>query len=295
MTTAAQTPHLDVNCRHDFVLLFDVADGNPNGNPDAGNMPRTDYETGHGLVTDVAVKRKVRDYVDVARGGEERFKIYVQRESYLTDTRARVFGNQKLERDKARQWMCSQFYDIRTFGAVMGMKRHNAGQVRGPIQLGFARSIDPIFPMDIGISRVALENPGERVQDDGGDTEAPTHGTFGSKWVVPYGLYRAYGSFNPHFAAQSGADEEDLGLFWQALQMMWDVDRSSARGMMACRGLYVFSHESSLGNAPAASLFDRVAVTRREGVETPRAFADYDVTVGEDQFPSGVELTRLVG
>ena len=295
MASTTQTPHLDVNRRHDFVLLFDVADGNPNGNPDAGNMPRTDYETGHGLVTDVAVKRKVRDYVDVARGGEERFKIYVQRESYLTDTRARVFGNQKLERDKARQWMCSQFYDIRTFGAVMGMKQHNAGQVRGPIQLGFARSIDPIFPMDIGISRVALENPGERVQDDGGDAEAPTHGTFGSKWVVPYGLYRAHGSFNPHFAAQSGADKEDLGLFWQALQMMWDVDRSSARGMMACRGLYVFSHESSLGNAPAASLFDRVVVRRREGVETPRTFADYEVTVSEDQFPSGVELTRLAG
>jgi CRISPR-associated protein Csd2 len=212
------TPYLDVNRRHDFVLLFDVTDGNPNGDPDAGNLPRTDPETTHGLVTDVAIKRKVRDWVDEARGNEGRFKIYVQRESYLTETRARVFGRRADGRKdvppaEARQWMCEEFYDIRMFGAVMSMKENNAGQVRGPVQLTFARSADPISYLDISIARVALER-GEKPATPEDDIAAPTHGTLGRKAIVPYGLYRAHGFFNPHFARQTGVTSEDLELFW---------------------------------------------------------------------------------
>lgn len=308
MTTATQQTHLDLNRRHDFVLLFDVTDGNPNGDPDAGNLPRLDPETMQGLVTDVALKRKVRDWADLTRGEEGRFKIYVQhRGAALNALHRRAYeelgikstgSKQKREEvDRAQEWMCANFYDVRIFGAVM-TTGVNCGQVRGPVQLTFARSVDPVVPLDLSITRVAVTREDEAgyISGDGEDEGAGGKETeMGRKAIVPYGLYRAHGFFNPHFAAQSGADQEDLSLFWQALQMMWDADRSSARGMMACRGLYVFSHESSLGNAPAASLFDRVAISRREGVETPRAFTDYQVTVSEDQLPGGVELTRLVG
>jgi CRISPR-associated protein Csd2 len=291
----------DVTRRHDFVLLFDVIDGNPNGDPDAGNMPRMDSYTGEGLVSDVAIKRKVRDYVDVARGTEQRYKIYVQHSTYLTDTRARVFadrGGKTVPPSEARQWMCDEFYDIRMFGAVMGMKQHNAGQVRGPLQMTFARSCDQITPLDIQIARVALER-GEKSQateeeGEGGPAEA-THGTFGRKALVPYGLYRAHGFFNPHFAEKTGATKEDLELFWQALLQMWDLDRSAARGMLACRGLYVFSHASPLGDAPAHTLFDRVQIERHGDVVAPRSFRDYTVTVAKEGLPEKITLTTLVG
>ena len=300
MTTTTPAVHADPARRHDFVLLFDVADGNPNGDPDAGNAPRIDPETMQGLVTDVAIKRKVRDYVDAARGGEQRYKIYVQRESYLTDTRARVFGERANGSDPepraAREWMCDEFFDIRMFGAVMSMKERNAGQVRGPVQFTFARSVCSIFPADHTIGRVALENAGERREGNEGDEQqAPTHGTLGRKATVPYALYRAYGFFNPHYAAQTKADADDIELFWLALRMMWDLDRSAARGLMACRGLYVFSHEHRLGNAPAGDLFGRVAVARRNAAAPPRAFADYEVTIDDGNMPNGVSLTRLVG
>lgn len=300
MTTTTAAVHTDPDRRHDFVLLFDVQDGNPNGDPDAGNAPRVDPETMHGLVTDVAIKRKVRDYVDAARGEERRHKIYVQRESYLTDARGRVFGERANGSDPeprtAREWMCDEFWDIRMFGAVMSMKERNAGQVRGPVQFTFARSVDPVFPTDHTIGRVALENAGERQeQRDGDEQQAPTHGTLGRKATVPYALYRAHGFFNPHFAQQTGADADDLDLFWLALRMMWDLDRSASRGLVACRGLYVFSHENRLGNAPASDLFDRVAASRRDGTSPPRAFGDYEVTIGGERMPDGVELTRLVG
>lgn len=308
MTTATHQAHTDVNRRHDFVLLFDVTDGNPNGDPDAGNLPRLDPETMQGLVTDVALKRKVRDWADLTRGEEGRFKIYVQhRGAALNALHRRAYEElglkstgakqARVDVDKAREWMCANFYDVRIFGAVM-TTGVNCGQVRGPVQLTFARSIDPVVPLDLSITRVAVTREEEAgyVSSDGDDEGAGGKETeMGRKAVVPYGLYCAYGFFNPHFAAQSGADEEDLSLLWQALQMMWDVDRSSARGMMACRGLYVFSHESKIGNAPAASLFDRVAAGRREDVETPRAFADYEVSVNEHALPDGVTLTRLVG
>lgn len=295
MTTAIAR-HTDIARRHDFVLLFDVADGNPNGDPDAGNLPRVDPETMQGLVTDVAIKRKVRDYVDLARGSEQRFKIYVQHEAYLTDTRSRVFGERapgqkNISINDGRAWMCDEFFDIRMFGAVMSMKEANAGQVRGPTQLTFARSIDPIVPLDLAIVGPAQNQVQSKRSDD---DETDKFGTMGRKSLVPYGLYRAHGFFNPHFAKQTGATAEDLDLFWTALQMMWDLDRSASRGMMACRGLYIFTHESSLGNAPAHKLLERVAVNRREAVVAPRAFGDYTVAVNDAELPQGVTLTRLV-
>ena len=294
MTTATDAVHADPGRRHDFVLLFDVQDGNPNGDPDAGNAPRVDPETMHGLVTDVALKRKVRDYVDAAHGSERRHKIYVQRESYLAEARGRVFGERANGPDPeprtAREWMCDEFWDIRMFGAVMSMKENNAGQVRGPVQITFARSADPVFATEHTIGRVALENAGERADDE---QAAPIHGTLGRKATVPYALYRAHGFFNPHFAQQTGADAADLALLWLALRMMWDLDRSASRGLMACRGLYVFSHEHPLGNAPASDLFDGIAVSRRAGAPPPRAFGDYEVAIASGDMPDGVTLSRL--
>ena len=211
MTTTALA-HTDVERRHDFVLLFDVQDGNPNGDPDAGNLPRVDPETTQGLVTDVSLKRKVRDWVDASGKDQARYKIYVQRESYLTETRGRVFGErsegrQGVPHTEVRQWMCEEFFDIRMFGAVMSMREFNAGQVRGPLQLTFARSIDPILPLDSSIARVALER-GERPEGRGDDDrEAPTHGTLGRKAIVPYALYLGHGFFNP---ALRPTDRSDL-------------------------------------------------------------------------------------
>lgn len=289
--------HLDVAHRHDFVLLFDVSDGNPNGDPDAGNLPRVDPETMQGLVTDVALKRKVRDYVDADRGDQARYKIYVQHGSFLTDARKRVFGSRgpdakDVSPDRARRWMCEEFFDVRMFGAVMSMKEFNAGQVRGPVQMTFARSIDPIVPLDLSIVGPA-QSAGE-ASNESGDGEGRAYGTMGRKALVPYGLYLSYGFFNPHFAAQTGATEDDLALFWQALQAMWDLDRSASRGRLACQGLYVFSHGSPLGNAPAQSLFERVRVERRPEVAAPRRFDDYVVDVRAEDLPAGVTLTCLV-
>jgi CRISPR-associated protein Csd2 len=298
MTTATSTAHTDPARKHDFVLAFDVQDGNPNGDPDAGNMPRIDPETMQGLVTDVSLKRKVRDYVDVARGNEPRFKIYVQHGAFLSDTRKRLFAEKKTVGKQpdpvtARGWMCAEFFDVRMFGAVMSMKENNAGQVRGPLQFTFGRSIDPVVPTD-----VAIVGPAQNEKDvnrSGAEDEAKNYGTMGRKSLVPYGLYRAYGFFNPHFAAQTGANAEDLVLLWQSLQGMWDLARSSSKGLLACRGLYVFSHESSLGNTPAQDLFARVAIARKAGVEAPRQFTDYTVTVDDAALPAGVTLKRLVG
>ena len=299
----------DVNRRHDFVLLFDVTDGNPNGDPDAGNLPRVDPETMHGLVTDVSLKRKVRDWVDAARGDEARFKIYVQKEGEALNAKHRrayeaieikPTGSKQSrgDVDKARAWMCDNFYDIRLFGAVMSTGV-NCGQVRGPVQFTFARSLDPVVPLDLSITRVAVtreEDANIVAAEDGSDAAASGKQTeMGRKAIVPYGLYRAHGFFTPHFADKTGVDAEDLREFWRALQMMWDLDRSSARGLMACRGLYVFSHASKLGEAPAHTLFERVSVSRNGAGQAPRGFGDYDVRVDDGDLPAGVELTRLVG
>lgn len=296
--------HLDTARRHDFVLLFDVSDGNPNGDPDAGNLPRVDPETMQGLVTDVAIKRKVRDWVNVKQGGEASYKIYVQSGEALNTKHERAYtelglkstGAKQTPDDvgKARNWMCQNFYDIRMFGAVM-TTGVNCGQVRGPVQITFARSIDPIVPLDLSITRVAVTKPEDMkvvVAEDGTGKEGKQT-EMGRKALVPYGLYRTHGFFNPHFARQTGATAEDLALFWEALQMMWDLDRSSSRGMMACQGLYVFSHESSLGNAPAQRLFERIDETTER--TAPRSFKDYTVTVNDLDLPGGVQLTRLVG
>ena len=299
----------DVNRRHDFVLLFDVTDGNPNGDPDAGNLPRVDPETMHGLVTDVSLKRKVRDWVDAARGDEARFKIYVQKEGEALNAKhRRAYEDLGLKStgskqsrgdvDKARAWMCDNFYDIRLFGAVMSTGV-NCGQVRGPVQFTFARSLDPVVPLDLSITRVAVtreEDANIVAAEDGSDAAASGKQTeMGRKSLVPYGLYQARGFFTPHFAAQTGVDAEDLREFWRALQMMWDLDRSSSRGLMACRGLYVFSHASKLGEAPAHTLFERVSVSLNGAGQTPRGFGDYDVRVDDGDLPAGVDLTRLVG
>ena len=299
--TATPPAHTDVGRRHDFVLFFDVQDGNPNGDPDAGNFPRVDPETMQGLVTDVSLKRRVRDWVDALSMDRPRYKIYVQRESYLTETRSRVFEEQARGREgfrlsEVQQWMCQEFFDVRMFGAVMSMREYNAGQVRGPVQLTFARSIDTIFPSDSRIARVALERRGERQEgQQRDDLAAPTHGTLGRKATVPYGLYQGYGFFNPHFAGRTGVARQDLEIFWSALVNMWDLDRSASRGLMACRGLYVFSHESPLGNAPAHHLFERIDVRRNDGVEVPRRFGDYTVTLSDASLPPNVTLTVLEG
>jgi CRISPR-associated protein Csd2 len=303
---ASQT-HLDVTRRHDFVLLFDVQDGNPNGDPDAGNMPRVDPETMQGLVTDVSIKRKVRDWVHLARGTDDAYKIYVQSGGEALNTKhERAYKalnisstgtkQRREDVDQARDWMCSNFYDIRMFGAVM-TTGVNCGQVRGPIQLTFARSIDTVTPLDVSITRVAVtraEDAAVAVADDGsGTTGKQTE--MGRKALIPYGLYRAHGFFNPSLASQTAASEDDLSLFWEALQLTWDVDRSASRGLMACRGLYVFSHERPLGNAPAHRLFEKVTVLRRPDVEAPRAFTDYEVLIDDQELPAGITLTRLEG
>lgn len=289
----------DPTKRHDFVLFFDVADGNPNGDPDAGNLPRVDPETMQGLVTDVCLKRKVRNYVDVTKGSESRYKIFIENRGYLIDHKKRAYealgakaGDEKVQ-DKAQKWMCDHYYDVRMFGAVLVGKKgegYNCGQVRGPIQLTFARSIDQVVPMDLSITRVALENRGEKPEEE--DDKAAT-GTMGRKALLPYGLYRCHGFFTPHFAEDTGVTTGDLEIFWTALQNMWDIDHSSARGMMACRGVYIFSHETGLGNAPAHKLFDLVRIKRLEQVPVARRFSDYNVTVAEAEIPQGITLTKM--
>ena len=287
--------HLDPSKRHDFVYLFDVEDGNPNGDPDAGNLPRVDPETMQGLVTDVAVKRKIRDFVDASTGGEGNYKIYMQHQGVLNEQHQRAYDELDLDADnpsrddisEARQWMCQNFYDIRTFGAVMSTSV-NAGQVRGPMQVTFARSIDPVVPMDVSITRVAITRSEDAEKKE---TE------MGRKALVPYGLYRGHGFYNPNLAngkKGTGFDGDDLALFWQALQMGWELDRSASRGMMALRGLYIFTHDNPLGNAPAHTLFDRIDATLEDSVEAPRSFSDYMVAVDDADLPDGVTLTKLI-
>lgn len=297
--------HLDPTKRHDFVLLFDVADGNPNGDPDAGNLPRVDPETMQGIVTDVCLKRKIRNYVTVAHGAEERNKIYVEYRGVLNEQHRRAYTAKGIEPkgskqpqadiDVVRPWMCQNFYDIRTFGAVM-TTGVNCGQVRGPMQLTFARSVDPIIPLDISITRVAITKAEDAVGAGTGDDGEGTRGKeteMGRKAVVPYGLYVGHGFYNPMLGKDTGFDAADLELFWKALQMCWDLDRSASRGTMALRGLYIFSHEDEkgLGNAPAHSLFSRIAATARKN--PPRKFDDYAVSVNEENLPAGIHLTVL--
>ena len=287
--------------RAEFVLLFDVKDGNPNGDPDAGNLPRVDAETGKGLVTDVCLKRKIRNYVGLVKGEQPPFEIYVKEKAVLNRQHERAYqaigvdisGDDKKRKgsgddvDRARQWMCQNFYDVRTFGAVMSTGT-NCGQVRGPVQLTFARSIDPVVTLEHSITRMAVTTEKEAEAQKGDNR------TMGRKHTISYGLYRAHGFVSGPLAGQTGFSEEDFQLLLQALCDMFDHDRSAARGEMSTRGLYVFRHGSPLGNARAHDLFDLVQVERRAGVEVPRSFADYAVTVNEVGLPDGVTLQSVV-
>ncbi len=298
MTTKAC---LNPAARHDFVLVFDVKDGNPNGDPDAGNLPRVDPETMQGLVTDVCLKRKVRDWVSLSRGTEERMKIYVEHRGILNQQHERAYTaigkkstGSKQDREtinEARDWMCANFFDVRTFGAVM-TTGVNCGQVQGPVQLTFARSVDPIIPLDLSITRVAVTRPEDTEVDEEGKGGKVTE--MGRKAIVPYGLYVGYGFFTPFYAKDTGMNKEDLAVFWEALQHMWEIDRSASRGFMSCRGLYVFTHEKPVGNAPAHELFERIDINCVSDTP-PRQFNDYHVKVDESNLPKGVTLTRLVG
>ncbi len=275
--------------RHDFILLFDCTDGNPNGDPDAGNLPRVDPETMQGLVTDVCLKRKVRNYVQDAASDTKGFEIYVREKAVLSAQHKRAY--EALGADatipQARRKMCDLFYDVRMFGAVMSLKESNAGQVRGPIQFTFARSVSPVVPMDVSITRMAVATEREAL-DQKGDNR-----TMGRKTMIPYGLYIGHGFFSPKMAEQTGVTRADLEMFWNALMQMWDHDRSAARGLMACRGLYVFTHDHPLGNAPANQLFDRLEVTQKTGVAAPRRLGDYNVLLNRE-LPAGITLTPLV-
>ncbi len=380
MTEQTTRVHCDPEKKHDFVIVFDVADGNPNGDPDAGNLPRTDPETMEGLVTDVALKRKVRNFIEVASEDHdqpERLKIFVEHHGVLNDQIRRAYTEQgmdvgtrvekaitdtavvanlheftealpgtfkftdvpedsdeqprlsysgeltdpefkaeiddldeslspktkkllndlKKESDKAgkpkkgkddiekaRKWMCANFYDIRMFGAVMSTGL-NAGQVRGPLQLTFSRSVDPIIPQDLAITRMAVTHEKDRDKLQ----------TIGRKTLIPYGLYVGRGFFSPHLARQTGVTAEDLELFWDALVYMWDFDRSASRGTMSPRGIYVFTHDKKYGNAPAHELFERVQPSLDEEEKSPRRFSDYTVSVDEEGMPEGVTLTRILG
>jgi len=283
--------------RYDFVFLFDVRNGNPNGDPDAGNMPRMDAETGRGLVTDVALKRKIRNYVAMARANEPGYDIYMRDGAVLNVEHRKAYKHFGLEpdtkskkapKDRAQdltRWMCANFFDIRTFGAVMSTEV-NAGQVRGPVQFTFAESIDQIVPMEVSITRSSVTNEADALKNDR---------TMGRKHIVPYGLYRAHGFVSARLANDekkgTGFSEADLELVWEALANMFDHDRAAARGEMTARGLYVFKHESDLGNAPAHKLLERVTVSRSDRAEgPPRSFGDYVVSINTAHLPPGITL-----
>lgn len=277
--------------RIDFVYIFDVQDGNPNGDPDAGNLPRVDAETGMGLVTDVCLKRKVRNYVQTAKGLSDGYDIFIKEKAVLNTLidKAHDDSEVKAAKDKteaARMYMCKNYYDIRTFGAVMSTGK-NAGQVRGAIQLTFARSVDTIATAEHSITRMAVATERE-AEKQGGDNR-----TMGRKATIPYGLYVCYGFISANLAKQTGFSEEDLELFWDALKNMFDVDRSAARGLMSAQKLIVFKHESALGNAPANKLFDLVKVEKVcDGA--PRSFSDYTVTIDKAGLPAKVIVEELI-
>lgn len=282
--------------RYEFIVLFDVENGNPNGDPDAGNMPRIDPETNYGIVTDVCLKRKIRNYVELVKGDSEGYMIYVKEGSVLNNSHQLAYdrtGIAKKDKGKVskediqilRKFMCDNFYDIRTFGAVMSLEV-NCGIVRGPIQINFARSIDPIFQQEVTITRMAVANEKDA---DKKTTE------MGRKFVVPYGLYRAEGYISAALAQNvSGFSEKDLDLFWEAIINMFEHDHSSARGKMAVRKLIVFKHESMFGNAPSHQLFDLVKVERIDSFKPVRQFTDYSITINYSDLPNGVEIIEKI-
>ena len=279
--------------RYDFVYLFDVQDGNPNGDPDGDNAPRTDYETGQGLVTDVCLKRKVRNYVQIKMGEDQLNQIFVKEGAVLNneikkaykalDLKPKGKGKESDNKDKARQYMCEHYYDIRTFGAVMSTG-DNAGQVRGAVQLTFARSIDPVVTSEHTVTRMAVTDEKDKEKER----------TMGRKATVPYGLYRAHGFISAALARETTFSEDDLDLLWEALKNMFDLDRSAARGLMAARRLIVFKHKDDLGNAPAHKLFELVKVEAKDPSRPTRTFSDYKITVDKSKLPEEVELLDLI-
>ena len=277
--------------RIDFVYIFDVQDGNPNGDPDAGNLPRVDAETGMGLVTDVCIKRKVRNYVQVAKGLANGYDIFVKEKAVLNNERDKAHDDAKVKAAQnkiaaARQYMCEHYYDIRTFGAVMSTGK-NAGQVRGPIQLTFARSVNPVATSEHSITRIAVATPKEAESQNG------ENHTMGRKATIPYGLYVCHGFISANLAQQTGFTEDDLALFFDALKNMFDLDRSAARGLMSAQKLIVFRHASELGNAPANKLFDLVKVEKTTN-DVPRSFKDYAVSINTSALPNGVTVEELI-
>ena len=281
--------------RYEFVLFFDVTNGNPNGDPDGGNMPRIDPETGHGITTDVCLKRKVRNYVDLVKENQTPYNIYVKERAILTERRQPAYEavddiKDRAEKiSKARAWMCKNFFDVRTFGAVMSVKENNCGQVRGPVQFAFAHSIDPIVPLEASITRMAVETKKEAESQEGDNR------TMGRKTYIPYGLYKVHGFISAPLAKQTGFSKDDLELFWNALLNMFDHDHSAARGEMAAQKLIVFKHASELGNAPANKLFNLVRVERTENTGSPsRSFADYNVLIDKADVPNGVDVIEML-
>lgn len=314
MTTVIQS-------RYEFLFFFDCENGNPNGDPDAGNAPRIDPQDMHGLVSDVALKRRIRNYVQIARKNEMPYAIFVEHATNLNRPIARAHeenggmpdakGASKAKVEAAKKWMCKNFFDVRTFGAVMSTGA-NAGQVRGPVQFAFARSLHPVLPMDISITRMAVAEDikGAKSSEDYAKWEAEQPEdklrTMGRKALIPYGLYVGKGFISANLAQDTGFSEEDLALFWEALLNMYEHDRSASKGLMSVRPpLYVFKHvgtdsdaeqrqrQARLGCAPAHKLFECIEARKRPGVEAPRAFADYEVLVHRDRIPSGVELLEI--
>lgn len=286
-----------ISNRYEFVYFFDVTNGNPNGDPDAGGLPRVDPETSHGLVTDVCLKRKLRNFVSFVKEGEPGFAIYVQEKAVLNHQHHLAYDalkikpeSKKLPKDKVQanavtSWMSKNFFDIRTFGAVMTTEV-NSGQVRGPVQFAFASSVDPVMPMEISITRMAVTN----------EKDIEKGQTMGRKHIIPYGLYRAHGFVSAKLAERSGFSEDDLALFWQGLINMFEHDRSATRGEMTARKLIVFKHDSALGNAPAHVLFDTVKVSRlADNPEQPaRIFSDYQIKIDKSLIPAGVSVVDLI-
>lgn len=277
--------------RIDFVYIFDVQDGNPNGDPDAGNLPRVDAETGMGIVTDVCIKRKVRNYVQVAKGLANGYDIFVKEKAVLNNEIDKAHDDAKVKAAQnkiaaAHQYMCEHYYDIRTFGAVMSTGK-NAGQVRGPIQLTFARSVNPVATSEHSITRIAVATPKEAESQNG------ENHTMGRKATIPYGLYVCHGFISANLAQQTGFTEDDLALFFDALKNMFDLDRSAARGLMSAQKLIVFRHASELGNAPANKLFDLVKIEKTTN-DVPRSFKDYAVSINTSALPNGVTVEELI-
>jgi len=310
--------------RYDFVALFDVANGNPNGDPDAGNLPRLDPETNHGLVTDVCLKRKIRNFTELAKSSTPGYAIYVQESAILNEKHRMAYIDQRPDDPKAktdkklnpktddeatalRDFMCKTFFDVRTFGAVMSTGV-NCGQVRGPVQLSFATSIEPVVPLEISITRMAATNEAEKAKKtEGADDERTENRTMGRKHIIPYGLYRAHGFVSAKLAEKTGFSDTDLDFLWEALKNAFEHDRSAARGEMAMRKLIVFKHDSALGKAPAHSLFERIVVGRNvdgdlraiddrglDNLLPARRFADYKIEIDRSNLPEGVEILEML-